>query len=189
MRRVVKIGGSLLVRPDLVVTMNAWLTRQTPAQTLVIVGGGQMIDAIRTLDRVHGLDEQAVHWMCVDLLRATFDVAAELFSDWVAIDSADDLRGYLRTGELHPPALVLPGVFYHRNCPHRAPANWQTTTDTIAALLAFETDADEVVLLKSCDVPTTMPPTEMSRRGIIDEAFAGLAHTTYRLRVEKLGGP
>jgi 5-(aminomethyl)-3-furanmethanol phosphate kinase len=94
---VVKLGGSLLSQPDWPEWLEAWLDEQPPGPKLLIVGGGQAIDAMRQLDRAHRLDTPAMHWRCIRLLDATFEVAAELLQRsgrrfaWRRVDSADQL--------------------------------------------------------------------------------------------------
>jgi len=98
---VVKLGGSLLSQPRWPEWLELWLGQQPPAAYLLIVGGGQAIDAMRHLDQTHTLDTAAMHWRCIRLLDATFEVAAELLRrperrfDWQLIDSADQLIGVL----------------------------------------------------------------------------------------------
>ena len=49
-RRVIKLGGSLLLRNSLRRDVLNWLSNQPPAKNIVIVGGGKIIDAVRDLD-------------------------------------------------------------------------------------------------------------------------------------------
>jgi hypothetical protein len=75
---VLKIGGSLLSQSDWPSRLNHWLQTQPAGLYFTIVGGGEAIEAMRDLDRIHTLDQTAMHWRCIDLLDATFDVAVEL---------------------------------------------------------------------------------------------------------------
>ena len=68
-RRVAKLGGSLLTMPDVADRLRSWLRQQTPAQTLFVVGGGDFVEAMRTLDAVHAFDAEWCHWFCVELLE------------------------------------------------------------------------------------------------------------------------
>ncbi|MEE2936794.1 MAG: hypothetical protein VYA84_12460 [Planctomycetota bacterium] len=64
--------------------LSTWMSQQTPAETLCIVGGGKVIDAIRQLDGVHPGDPAMIHWLCVDSLQTTFHFVASWF-DWSII--------------------------------------------------------------------------------------------------------
>jgi len=71
MLQVVKLGGSLLTRPSLIEDLHQWRCRQRHRQTLAIVGGGRMIDAVRQWDRLRPAASPDVHWLCVDLLAGS----------------------------------------------------------------------------------------------------------------------
>lgn len=185
MRRVVKVGGSLLLRDDLLEAFAGWLADQSEAETLVIIGGGELIDAIRKLDGVHGGDPAETHWLCVELLETTF----QLFSSWVDWES-------VRTGELlleksrsgfktETPTLISVRAFYDRSVAIDAiPLDWRTTTDTIAALLAQQTAADELVLLKSCPIDSSASIQQLADLGIVDETLPLIQ--SQAIRVETL---
>lgn len=187
MRRVLKVGGSLLLRQDLQPALVEWLDRQSPAETLVIVGGGEVVDAIRRLDRIRPGNPVDIHWLCVDLLETTFSVFASWF-DWDCIESPDSLRSRLLAGfSTQHPTLVAVNAFYDRgNANAEIPQDWRTTSDTLAALLALRTAADEIVLLKSCPVDPSASIQQLADLGIIDETLSLIESTIPPLRVESL---
>ncbi|QDT03736.1 hypothetical protein K227x_21210 [Rubripirellula lacrimiformis] len=192
MRRVVKVGGSLLLRPDLGRSLSTWLLRQPPAQHALIVGGGEMIDAVRKLAMVHNLDPETVHWMCIDLLRQTEQVVAEIVD---GLNRIQDRDAFTRWSKCPPHGsgnteaantLISIPAFYFPGCGSGLPNDWDTTSDAIAAYLGTLTRADEVVLLKSCDVPQGITVSQCIETGIIDRATAILMPRTGNLRVERL---
>lgn len=194
--RVVKLGGSLLTQAKLVPALSAWIEAQSPsAQTLVIVGGGEIVDAVRTLDQQSPLPPDQAHWLCIDLLRVTFRYTAQLFTQWQTIESTDELQSLLarpRPGT----NLVAVDAFYRRETPadwpkkwqtasEMLPHDWRTTSDALAALLAVHAQAIELVLLKSCEVPQA-DIQELARRGIVDDAITRLADRIPEIRVQRL---
>lgn len=192
MRRVVKVGGSLLDRQDFPRSLVAWWEQQQPAETLLVAGGGDVVNAIRDLDATHSLDPVETHWLCVDLLDATFRLMSQWFP-WPTITSAEQLQRWLQPGfPSDQPTLVAVGSFYsrqHASVRETLPQNWQTTTDSLAALLAGMIDADELVILKSCEVDPALTAAELSAQGIVDEAFPRIASRLRRFRVEPLLSP
>lgn len=152
MRRVIKVGGSLLSRPNLPDSLTRWFARQSKAENLVIVGGGELVESIRRLDQLRPSEPVDTHWLCVDLLESTRKIFANWF-EWESLTSGRDLRERIRTGfSVDQPTLVAVPSFYHGSTDFDAPLDWRTTSDTIAALLALTAAADELVLLKNCDV-------------------------------------
>jgi len=194
MRTVVKLGGSLLLRHDLVRAINRWLQanreQSFATQWLFVVGGGSMIDAIRDLDRIRPGDPEEVHWRCVDLLQTTFDIVGNWF-DWNRIGSTEELNRANREGfPVERPTLVAVRSFYSPQIQSEAspslPHDWRTTTDSIAARLAQRVAADELVLLKSCMIDQEQSIEELAQQGIVDEAFPRIARTLDSVRVERL---
>ena len=62
---VVKVGGSLFDHPRLGEGLRAYLNSLHPSEVLLVPGGGRLVDAVRELDRVHGLGEETSHWLAV----------------------------------------------------------------------------------------------------------------------------
>lgn len=191
MRRVVKVGGSLLLRDDLLTALPRWIaSQQADSETLVIIGGGELIDAIRGLERVHGGDDVDIHWLCVDLLETTFRIVSGWF-DWHRVTTPQALRSCITSGfSLQSPTLVSARAFYVRDQvddPNiTVPMDWRTTSDTIAGLLAHLTAADELVLLKSCQVDPTASLDQLVSQGIVDEALPMIQCKIKSIRVEQL---
>lgn len=203
-RRVVKVGGSLLTRPQLGNQLHGWLAQQPVAENLVIVGGGEAVDAMRRLQQLHRLDEAAMHWRCVRMLRASFEVLAELIdaaeiadspendsprstgdATWSMIDSPKAFAELRRQRPRPRHCLVAVETFFTPRVNGGAACSFDTTTDAIAAVLARQVEASEVVLLKSCAVPEGTL-RRLSQAGIVDPEFPRLAAGIGDLRVERL---
>jgi aspartokinase-like uncharacterized kinase len=190
MRRVIKVGGSLLTRRDLITALPNWIAAQPPAENLCLVGGGQLIDAIRRLDELHPGDPEKIHWLCVGLLQVTHEWVASWFN-WTVIDAQEDFDISLSNGFSDAtPTLVAPSAFYRfetnsqLNVP--LPNDWRTTTDSIAAWLAIRCEADELVLLKSCQVDAGATPQQLADQGVVDEYFPTIAPRVPSIRIERL---
>lgn len=189
MQRVIKIGGSLLGNDMLASKFRSWVDAQQPADTIAIVGGGEMIEAIRRLDSVSPFDPATVHWHCVELLRVTFQWIGKQLDGWQLVSTTSDFETLARDGsglmqpdsqgdaEPRQPrhALVDVNAFYRPGDDAPLPENWTTTTDAIAGWLSILLNADELVLLKSCEVDPTISLAELARQGVVDEAIVGLA--------------
>jgi 5-(aminomethyl)-3-furanmethanol phosphate kinase len=187
MRRVIKIGGSLLQRADLVAQVNRWLDRQPAGSHWMLLGGGGMVDALRELDRVHSFDQERMHWRCVDLLETTFSIMRELFPEWRPIDDAEELNQQAGLPDGNERYLVCIRSFYGKQLNNVLPCSWSVTSDSLAALLAMRIGADELVLLKSCQISGTPSLAELAKMEVVDTALPGLCDSIPRVRVERLG--
>lgn len=186
MIRVIKVGGSLLMEPRLVARVGNWIGQQEPATNLVIFGGGKIIEAVRELDAIHSLDPSATHWHCVDLLNATFQLACDWFESWGVVATSGALSRICSQPIAEVPFLVRVDAFYHPGDAGRLPQDWRTTTDSIAAHLANKVSAQELVLLKSCEIVSSLSIGQLATAGIVDQAFPEIAARVNSIRVEQL---
>ncbi|RMF38435.1 MAG: hypothetical protein D6753_15830 [Planctomycetota bacterium] len=192
-RRVIKLGGSLLDVPNLSELFCAWMRAERPACNLLVVGGGPLVDAVRQLDRIHELPPTEIHWLCVRLLDATWELAQWLLPQVVhPVADADSLNHFLSHDQsADRVALVRPGAFYEPDGDRSGlPANWSTTSDSVAAYLAQIVAADELVLLKSTCIygqQTSAPGGDSAiqrwaEAGLVDAMFPIAARCIPRVR-------
>ncbi len=192
-RRVIKLGGSLLTRPSLLRDLEHWFANAPPAIDLVVVGGGELIDAIRNLDAIRPGNAAATHWRCVALLEFTFEIVRSWFPEWNVIESPDVFESPRAfESQLHErlapsvPTLVSVGAYYRAGIESELPEDWRTTTDAIAALLAAQVEARTLVLLKSCEVDPAASIEQLADQGVIDQAFPLLARRIPEVEVVTL---
>lgn len=187
--RVVKIGGSLLDLPDLDARLKSWLDIQTPAHHVLITGGGSLVEEVRRWNAQWPLDEKMAHWVCVDLMSATIRLFQSRFpripltkeegclTDRLKSPGATffDVSKWLRESEPDLPGRALP-------------ANWEVTSDSIAARLATCLGASELVLLKSCTPDrfgeNILP--ELTASGLVDQGLGQFVAGIPQLRVVNL---
>ena len=191
MRRVVKVGGSLLDRVDLSDALTRWIDQQSPAETLVVVGGGSLVNAIREMDSIRPGNPVDVHWLCVELLDVTYRMMAT-WLEWPTVSTSAQLTEQMAKGFARDlPALVAVSAFYSRDRQDddlgpALPLNWQTTTDAISALLALRVGAGELVILKSCEIDPKQSLEQLAAAGIIDETLPTIANQIPSIRIERL---
>lgn len=175
---VIKVGGASLFSPseDFVNVRNFVndLQRDSTNRWFVIFGGGDTVESMRTLHHHHpGLDAVRMHWRCIELLSTTTDVACELFDFKHRIDCRSSLD--LAIDKKRPGAyLVNVSSYYHPDLLDSIPANlvpresWDTTSDSLAWLLALYVRADELLLLKKPDCSSVLTVAQAAEEGIVD---------------------
>lgn len=163
--RVVKVGGSLLSRSDWPALLTSLLEACGPQSCCLVVGGGAVVDGLRTLDRVVPQSPDLMHQLAIDAMRLTARLVAESLSLPLSMTPAED--GVVTV--LDVPAWLAVGT--------RAtslPSGWQVTSDTIAARVAVE-HGGSLLLAKS--VPPPPCPTgvdsleALARVGWVDDHF------------------
>lgn len=186
MRRVIKVGGSLLSSPNLPDSLTRWIERQGVAENLVVVGGGELVDAIRKLDQIRPSDPVKTHWRCIELMEMTRSIFADWF-DWDSIITSRQLETVMANEfSSERPTVVAVKAFYDAATKSTVPMDWCTTSDTIAAILALTVEADELVLLKRCELDPRQSIAGLAASGIVDQAIQHLADQVPSIRVEQL---
>jgi aspartokinase-like uncharacterized kinase len=169
---VIKVGGSLFDVPDLRPRLIQFLCQLRYREIALIPGGGPTVDAIRHLDRSHGLGEEACHWLALRALSLNAHFLAELLREHSAVVSPSVERwpelwptGKIPILDAYPFALADDG-----NADH-LPHCWDVTSDSIAARVARMLGARRLVLLKSIGSPDGAGSMDLLRHGIVDRFF------------------
>ena len=174
--RIVKVGGSLLQQEDLPHNLRTWLDNQPPLNTVLIAGGGSMVDAIRDADRRFELDQNAAHWLAIRAMQVTARLLAELLSCPV-ITKIDEQH-------VTPFSVLDTWDFLQDDAKSNTalPASWEVTSDSIAAKVAISVGA-ELVLAKSRSVVTV---EEAIEQGVVDRYFRSLVESIPAIRIVNL---
>lgn len=180
-KRVVKIGGSLLDLPDLADRLGRWLAAQPLLPTLLLVGGGRLADVVRDYDRLHHLGDEAAHWLAVKTMSLNAALLAALLPE-AQLQSSLDASAPANSG----PLIFDPEEFLRCEEPHLPGKplgrDWGVTSDSIAARLASVCGADELVLLKSAMPPAACDMPAAIAHGYVDGCFALAADGVARVR-------
>lgn len=169
---VVKVGGSLYDLPDLGSRLRRWLAEQCADTRVVLIpGGGPLVDAIRHLDRSHGLGEETSHWLALRALSVNAHFLASLLPSTCVCGDVGKL-GRAWEKNLLPVLEVHEFARGDEQRPGRLPHCWSVTSDAFAARVAVVFRASHLILLKSTTIPPGMDWTEAGRLGLVDAMFA-----------------
>lgn len=178
--RVVKLGGSLLDWPEFPSRLRDWLGMQPKKPTLLIVGGGDVVEAVRKLDAVHKLGESKAHWLCIDALRISAKLLSQFFPEVVPF-SPDVADRPLMLADV-PWLMDLDS----KRSVRPLPETWEVTTDSIAARATVLLGADELVLLKSASPQRAGSLRDLANAGYVDPHFPICAKSIAQIRLVNL---
>jgi hypothetical protein len=181
-RIVIKIGGATLFSEHgFQSSLRALLAEHAEDQVFVMAGGGDLIEAMRTAHRLYPqLSTEEMHWSCVELLDVCWNMVKEIFPLQHAIYERMDLIRLSRGKDIPYTSWVRVQAFYSRCGCEEIPASWlpsadwNTTTDALAWLLAMTIQADRVILLKQCPCDATWSLDQATELGVIDSELARL---------------
>lgn len=179
---VLKLGGSLLSCADLADRVRTVLERYRSDRVLIVVGGGDSADVVREWSRRFELTEEAAHWIAVRSLAVTRSLVKALLPECGEVSSIPESERCWREGN---PPLLLDLESYLRTSEvmdtSPLPHTWKVTSDSIAAWVALRWDADELVLLKSIDLPYAVSANQAQLEGLVDDYFPHIADQLPRI--------
>ncbi len=123
------------------------LSEAAKAHPLVVVpGGGNFADTVRTMDRQFGLSAVATHRMAIYGMDQYGLMLADLAPNALAVDTLEAAKSATAGGKL---AILLVSNLMSTQDP--LPNSWAVTSDSIAAYIAAQLGAHQLVLLKDVD--------------------------------------
>jgi len=157
---VIKMGGSLLARPRWPEELaDLLIGRDAP---LVVVGGGSVVDGLRTIDAASPRSPELVH----ELAIAAMGITGRLVADALGLPVVEAPGP--RAGVLDMAAWLA------ANPPTDLLASWDVTSDSLAAVVARATGR-RLVLLKSVPPPAAGDLSALAAAGWVDAHFPRLA--------------
>lgn len=158
--RVVKLGGSLLETGKLFACLKH-ITAQNQ-QTVVVCGGGLFANTVRAAQKKWHFDDVVAHEMAILAMQQTALMCQNLQLEFELFSKTQDFQNQRFS-------IWLPDLVELNNA--EIEPSWNITSDSLAAWLANELDADELMVVKSCEIDTTLTLTELKDQAIIDAGF------------------
>ena len=160
---VLKVGGSLLSRPDWPALFASLMAACGSRSCCLVVGGGAVVDGLRVLDRAVPQSPQVMHDLAIDAMRLTARLVAAAMSLPLAATPPEDDGAVV---------LDVPSWLGIGSRATTLPVGWQVTSDAIAARVAVE-HGGSLLLAKS--VPPPPCPGDqlatLARAGWVDDHF------------------
>ena len=174
---VIKVGGSLFDWPELRSSLAKLLEEQRAARRhlVLLAGGGQAADFVRTLDRTFALGDVPAHHLALRSLDLTAHLLAALLPGLVVVEELAALDGAWNQGRT---PVLAPRRFLEEKdlaSPDPLPPSWDVTSDAIAARVAVHLSAVELVLLKSTPLPRGTDRRAAACLGLVDRFFPVVA--------------
>ncbi len=173
---VIKVGGSLYDLPDLGVRLTQLLATMTATRCALIPGGGPIADLVRDWQPRFALTEDDAHHLAIGALDFNALLLARLIAGSCVVQTTAEAASAWEHG-ITP--ILAPSHFLQQaeeRCADAAPPHvWDVTSDSLAAWIAWQWPAEELLLLKSTTLTPGTPVTKLSAAGLVDPFFPALA--------------
>lgn len=160
---VVKIGGSLLGSPELARWLEL-LVKFSDGKVIIVPGGGLFADAVRKAQSQSNISDTTAHQLAV-LAMDQFGLLLAGMNPGLATASSE-LEIAERTWQ-HRGIVWLPSKMVLAD--DTIPQNWQVTSDSLSAWLANKVGAEQLVLVKSRQLPAYQTNTSMALQKLVED--------------------
>ena len=150
---VIKVGGALIrdrgsfgLLVNALESLAAGLHERPPV--LIVPGGGPFADAVRVVEEQLGAGDEASHWMAILGMDQHAHLLAARAGSAQLVETVDEARSAYEAGRL---PVLAPYRWLRTVDP--LPHSWAVTSDSIAAWIAIQIGAAELLLAKPMDGP------------------------------------
>jgi len=162
---VVKLGGSLLDKPIL----KQWLlvaAEHGKGKLVIVAGGGVFADQVRLQQQQWQYNEQTAHRMALLAMQQMALLFNGLCDELEIVSQIAAISAQLESAKVlvWSPSLTELDVA-------EIPETWEVTSDSLAVYLAAQLNAEQLILVKSAQLPSPINLYQLSEQGIVDQAF------------------
>ncbi|WP_415880535.1 uridylate kinase [Methylomonas sp. TEB] len=174
---VIKLGGSLLETAALPACLAAIANRAGPI--VIVPGGGPFAEQVRIAQSQWGFDDVAAHRMAILAMQQMAWLMNSLMPEFAVIADAARLACAEQAN-----SIVIWSPQVEQLDKANIAASWDITSDSLAAWLAGFIEADELIIVKSAQIPDHASLPDLQQQGILDAAFLRFtAQTHYKITV------
>jgi aspartokinase-like uncharacterized kinase len=163
--QIIKLGGSLSQSQDLLICLQR-IKQKGQGRVVLVPGGGGFADQVRLAQQYWQFNDVIAHEMAILAMQQMALVFKGLQPDFILAASVAEIKQTLRQPAL--PIIWSPSI--HELNQAGVAASWEITSDSLAAWLATQLEADELILVKAAAVESNSL-AHLSQQGVIDKAF------------------
>jgi aspartokinase-like uncharacterized kinase len=167
---VIKLGGAICRDASTRQQALEAVGRLAPGRRILIVpGGGAFADQVRVTQRTQGFSDNTAHWMAILAMDQVAHLIAEELDGARLISRRQDVAAAHDGGKI--PVLA---PYAWMRATDRLPHSWDITSDSIAACIAHDLGARELILVKPIEGPVNE---------LVDRGFAAACPPGLRIRI------
>ena len=161
---VIKLGGSLLSAQVLPACLEK--IQRYPGQVVIVPGGGVFADQVRAAQKHWGFDDLAAHRMAILAMQQMAVLFNSLKPEFELFEKVSAVADLAKTAIWSPSLKELDQA--------DIAASWDITSDSLAAWLAKQAAADELMLVKACPIAQDATLQQLQQQNVIDAGFISI---------------
>lgn len=176
---IIKLGGSLSRSDALVNCLNAVEKNYQGRAVVIVPGGGAFADQVRLAQQHWPFDDNTAHQMALLAMQQMALMFKGLKPDFAIAHIVAAIQDQL---DRKKTVIWSPDITELDNAGIKA--SWDITSDSLAAWLAKTLSADELILIKSAAIDTSLSLQQLTEQVIVDKAFCDfVAQAAFKIRI------
>jgi 5-(aminomethyl)-3-furanmethanol phosphate kinase len=176
---VIKLGGSLAHSKALINCLNKIQQRYQGRAVIIVPGGGAFADQVRLAQQQWRFDEVIAHHMAILAMQQMALMFKGLVPHWSIASSLSELQQ-----DSHSNKTLIWSPNSAELDQSGVPATWDISSDSLAAWLAKQVSATELILVKSAVIDPLASLEQLAALQIIDQGFCQQTQAAlFRIRV------
>ena len=135
-------------------------------KVILVPGGGVFADQVRTMQQQWKFDDEIAHQMALIAMHQMALLFKSIQQSFVLASNISDIQQTLlkQSVVIWMPDLEELNAF-------GVEASWNISSDSLAAWLAKQLTASELILVKSAEIPLKLDIQQMQKLNLLDQAF------------------
>lgn len=176
---IVKLGGSLVKSGSLSSCLDAIDNKYRNRPVAIVPGGGEFADQVRFAQKLWRFDDYTAHQMALLAMQQMALMFKGLKPHFVIASTSEAVRNQVGIGKT---VIWSPSISELETAGIQS--SWDATSDSLAAWLANELLADELILVKSASIKKGLTLDELMGQNIVDKAFCGFVEqSAYKITI------
>lgn len=174
--QVIKLGGSLSKSQALRDCLEQ-IARNSKDKIIIVPGGGDFADQVRLAQQQWQFNDVIAHEMAILAMQQMALIFKGLQPDFILSHTVAEIKQQNQT----MPIIWSPNINELNQA--KIAASWEITSDSLAAWLATQLGAAELILVKAASIASNNL-AQLSQQGIIDSAFVRFAaHASFTIHI------
>ena len=164
--KVIKLGGSLMKDATTLVHCLNTIEQKYTDKVVLVPGGGVFADHVRTMQQQWRFDDEIAHQMALIAMHQMALLFKSIQNSFVLANNISAIQQALANH-----AVVIWKPDSEELNAFGVEANWNISSDSLAAWLAKQLTASELILVKSAEIPLEIDIRQMQKLKLLDQAF------------------